>query len=522
LEDSDLTGSPDEYRARSRAGKNAGGKPKKPKRARVGYNKFKYAPGAGCGTGAGGFKSGNNCSQGAGFNSPGVPSGQGSAGGSTKPAPARKKLDGFGGKKGAITSMPVKVSNIRLAEAEAKLARAARITAKKAAARAARIAAKKAQRKAAKKAARLAAKKAARLAAKKAARKQQRISDRQAAKRERMDDLADFVAKEKAAKAREKRARAKVAPRGANETHADYLKRVYAKDIEKLHTKLDALEAKHIATIDAKNKAVRKASDDLWDAQKAGDAAGEARHTQLRKTAVAEYEAAKKTAVEEFHAEIAKFTQADGAPRLADFRTQKNVKGTVVRESEYAKLDPEKKVLVDEARDFYRSMGSFRLADVVNRVKYSNDAPMQGAAGTHSQGVIKLLKDTDSGVAIHEVAHAVEFGDPALTLRSAVVADYDAKMWAYKARNPNGQWVVHPNFAHYKAPSVSDPSKAADEWHSELGYVRRYCDYTSAGRSGIEVVSVGTEELYRRPNYLRKNAREHFNFMLLTLAGRFH
>jgi len=522
LDAPDLPGSPEEYRARFGAGKRAGGKPKKPKRASVGYNKFKYAPGSGCGTGSGGFKSGNNCSQGGGFNTPGAPKPHGTPAGGTKPTPTRKPIAGFGGSKGATSSMPVKASDLKLAVAEATIAKAAATAAKKAAARAARIAAKKAQRKAAKKTARLAAKKAARLAAKKAARKQQKLSDRQAARRERLDDLADYVAKEKVAKGREKRARAKVAPRGANETHVDYTKRVYAKDIEKLHTKLDTLEAKHTAAIDAKNKAVQKASDDVWDAQKAGDSAREAHHTQIRKTAIAEYEAAKKAAVEEFHAEIAKFTQVDGAPRLADFRTQKNVKGTVVRESDYATLDPEKKVLVDKARDFYRSMASFRLADVVNRVKYSNDAPMDGAAGSHHQGVVKLRNDTHDGTAIHEVAHAVEHGDPARTLRSAALADYDARMLAYKTKNPNGRWEKHPTFKHYDAPSRIDPSKQADEWHSELGYVRRYCDYTVSGRGGMEVVSVGIEELHIRPNRMRREARDHFDFMLLTLAGRFH
>ena len=56
-------------------GKKPTPKRKAPKKPSTGFNQFKYAPGAGCGTGAGGFKAGNNCSQGAGFNTPQAPKG---------------------------------------------------------------------------------------------------------------------------------------------------------------------------------------------------------------------------------------------------------------------------------------------------------------------------------------------------------------------------------------------------------------------------------------------------------------
>ena len=75
-------------------GKKPAPKKKAPKAAPTGFNKFKYAPGEGCGTGAGGFKAGNNCSQGGGFNQPQAPK-------------------AFGGKGQIAASMPIKAADVK-------------------------------------------------------------------------------------------------------------------------------------------------------------------------------------------------------------------------------------------------------------------------------------------------------------------------------------------------------------------------------------------------------------------------
>lgn len=74
-------------------GKKPSPKKKAPKKPSAGFNKFKYAPGEGCGTGAGGFKAGNNCSQGAGFNTPQAPK-------------------AFAGKGQVAASLPVKAKEV--------------------------------------------------------------------------------------------------------------------------------------------------------------------------------------------------------------------------------------------------------------------------------------------------------------------------------------------------------------------------------------------------------------------------
>ncbi len=174
-------------------GKKPAPKKKAPKAAPTGFNKFKYAPGAGCGTGAGGFKSGNNCSQGAGFNQPQAPK-------------------AFGGKGQIAASMPTKAADVKAyAESLKKQTMAAQAVADKKTALAQQKANQKAKQKAfaanivaKSKGAALLAKRKTLKEAEEAAKAAQKRADEKAAA---VKKATDRAAKEAAKKAAEEAAR---------------------------------------------------------------------------------------------------------------------------------------------------------------------------------------------------------------------------------------------------------------------------------------------------------------------------
>ncbi|NBW09351.1 MAG: hypothetical protein EBR82_15130 [Caulobacteraceae bacterium] len=556
--------------------RRAGG-PRKQKKVKVANRRpAKMGASAGCGTGAGGFKAGNNCAI-----EDGIPRKPLSQGGALKSANAKDDL----------------------ARAKAMREKAAAKKAKKEAADKAKSEATRPQRE------------AARLERKKSAEKQKRIGElrRTAAERKAQKGERDAAEKQSAAEAAAAKKAAmlqKIRIKKANEqlkviekpadrfsgqvdesikklpgeTQVDFAKRRIDADMKRLHEEMDALET-------------RLASERMALLQKKIDLDEAAANAQRQKQAYAQ-----KIIGTDRHPRNPTKDETKEYDRLSGELT----KAMKEREENLKRLDLLEKKYNDEAHelisDFVKSHNGGSLSKFDTDAQFANPDHIEKtrsmfakqfkdnakeawsflskvSSPIHQQkgSDVKVKLDTDAGgadyddiaqvarhgtlgsngnyhtsaaVIVHEVAHGLHYGPraprlfdqqgrpmpdaqekgiewmnaPGYRARLAIKEDYDARVAKLRAEN-NGELenvVYHPERQNYRLwVPKGQHRRPRDE--SYLGYANQYADSENGNETGAtEVISVGVEQMFRSARRFRSSHGSHFDLTLLFLAGRLH
>lgn len=543
-----------EARARIGGGGRAPGGGKKNKKTKVAPRApAKTGPSAGCGTGAGGFKAGNNCAK-----EDGIP---------------RKPLGAGGGLKKADPK-----ADIALAK---KLREKAKIRKdRKEALDKAKSDATRAQREKQRRIKRLRAEAAKRAEAK----KQRDINEyqlavqRAGAKRDQMLQKIRIKKANQQLNVIEKPAGRftgeadQAATKNPGETQFEFAKRRIGQDLKRLHDEFDAIEKRADEVTKSLNSKLQQLKEEAASIVRERQAfAGKITNGSRRPTQAeaAEYDRMseqltlanskirdvekQKNEIEnrvrqEQHDAISEFVQAHGKGSISvnadsQFRDPDGLAKTT---SQYAAGFKEN---AKKAWDFlnrtiapvYQSKAEsikVRLDTKQGGADY-NDVFEEARHGTKGQNA---EYHTSDHVIVHEISHGLHYGrstipaDPndklslpktdkvAESIRDAIKEDYDARVSEFKA-SYNGevkQVSYHPERTQYKLWVPKGESRLPLS-ESYLGYANQYADSEhSSAIKATEVVSVGIEEVYRSPRSLRSRARSHFDLMMVFMAGRLH
>jgi hypothetical protein len=519
----------DAAEVRGRMGSPRAPKKNKKSKARPG-RPAKVGPSAGCGTGSGGFKTGNNCAK-----EDGIPRKPFSMGGALKQGP-----------KGELQAVKAQI-----------------------AVKQAKAAIKQQKQQAKDKQTSLAAKKS-----KAAIRKKEK--EGKAAEAQKQTDAA-AAAKKKAMlqKIRVKKANEKIQvtekdfglapapppmfgrrdnlPQNPGETVVEWKTRTVKKDLEKFHAETDKLEKQYNNAIaDQNDKALQAERDHMAAAEKYRNALlsndknqasiSLRESTDLRGVIEASKKEAKrleKEMAEQHHAMVAKFTHAHGGGPAQTIDTSAMPPPAkaigVSNADEKAGI-----VAVNEARAWLNKIvPKSRYSEIPLNKVHLTRAEGGGSHAGQTKEILVGVKGISTGglpedlvkkTTIHEYGHAIEDGSPD-TMR-ALAEDYWKRVDSYRASNPGGiKYFKHSQCSYYEAPAPIDSrSRPGENGESLLGYSRRYSDfgYDAANRGanpsprkagGTEAFSTGIEHLYRNPSEFRKKARSHYDLTLLVLAG---
>lgn len=524
-------------------------RPRKQKKVKVANRRpAKMGASAGCGTGAGGFKAGNNCAK-----EDGIPRKPLSQGGALKKSDAKKDIaaaKALAQKEKAAKEQKMasdvkqrRIEGLRKSAAERKAQKGERDAAEKQAA---------AEAAAAKKAAML-----QKIRIKKA-NEQLKVVEKPPDRFS--GDADDSIQK------------------SPGETQFEYAKRRVDADLKKLHQELDASEAKAesrrqdvLKRIESLEKDVRSRRDDAQnfartilagnrkptrdevEQQKMLDKVKDDANKKLA-DAYRERNSIDSELAVEHHDIISDFVKSHGKG-LADFRAEDqfyDAAAIAKTRSKYAESFKENtktawsflsKVSAPLHQEKGRSI-RVKLDTEAGDADY-NDITQISRHGVYGKGEY----NTSAGVIVHEIAHGLHYGphvktsaygpdgrprlpsvqdgyewlqSPAYRARAAIKEDYDARVATLRSQNQQGleQIVYHPERQNYKMwkPAGRDRQK-----ESYLGYADQYCDAENGNATGAtEVISVGIEQLYRNPRALRGVYRSHFDITILFLAGRLH
>jgi hypothetical protein len=511
-------------------------KPKKRKKVKTTGRPAKMGPSAGCGTGSGGFKAGNNCAK-----EDGIPQRPLSQGGALKGANAK---DDF-------------------ALAKALKEKAAAKKAKKEADAKAKSIATKPQRDKARVDRKRAAEKQAKIdeLRRAAAERKAQKGERDAAERKAAQEAADKKRSEMLQKIRIKKANKKLeiverppsifSGQAANikkesgETEVAFQIRRHKQDLDKLHSESEKIESSYAKKIEdfkserEKTMAAASAEDSaaFGNSDIAERLKGVERAKEMRQRAAAiekQIAASERERNERIHDLVGEFTKSHAgrtANVSADAKDYKIAEGT---------RDADANDIVRKASEkawrFYSKVASpdheeaFKITKIKTRLE---------AGGSHNmrdnEAIIgNTFKSVDT--AVHEYGHAVESRRPA-TMK-ALAEDYAARRDKFLVENKGSKILGMERCDYYEGVYASGEfrkdilSKLAEPSH--LGYARRYSDfgYDAASRAkykndtsgryegGTEVFSTGAEALYIEPAAFRRRARHGFDITVLIMAGR--
>jgi hypothetical protein len=514
-----------EFRRRS-------GGPRKQKKVKVANRRpAKMGASAGCGTGAGGFKAGNNCAV-----EDGIP---------------RKPLSQGGALKGANAKGD-------LARAKAMREKAAAKKAKKEAADKAKSAATRPQRE------------AARLERKKSAEKQKRIDELRRAAAERKAQKGERDAAEKQAaseaaaakktamlqKIRIKKAneqlkvvekppsifsgQAAQATKNAGETEVEFQIRRHKQDLDKLHSESARIEADYDARIAKTQSDIDKLGDSLRSHERdqvmfnSNRDAWNSKHEEI-KDSIKQQQATLKAHEAErdnkLHALVGEFT-----------RSYAGGTASVSADVKDYKISAQPKVSQEDYEDAKSALkDAWRWLSRVAAPKHSKTIARQTIAirtggGSHSGSNEEVTigaqdRGTTRKTAVHEYGHAIENAD-ARTLR-ALDEDFTKRANDFLANEKGSRIMGMDAVPFYECLYKAREQRQHLDIYapSHLGYARRYsdCGYSQKKRQehpnnprvnrGTEVFSTGIESIYREPAAFRRRARHGFDLSVLILAG---
>jgi chemotaxis protein histidine kinase CheA len=536
-------------------------KPKKRKKVRTTGRPAKTGPSAGCGTGSGGFKAGNNCAK-----EDGIPQRPLSQGGALKGANAK---DDF-------------------ARAKALKENAAAKKAKKEAADKAKSIATKPQREAAKVERKRAAEKQAKIdeLRRAAAERKAQKGERDAAERKAAQEAADRKRSEMLQKIRIKEANKKLdiiekpaakfsgevdgaAAKNAGETQFDFAKRRIDADLKKLHSEIDALEKRADQAEKAINSKIQQLKEDAAaiDRERRENAqkitAGGRKvtkkeseeHAKINERHAEAHENLRKAQVErdkldaqhrkDVHKVIGEFVESHGKGLVSVDASKKFADEAALNKTR-SQYKEEFKTNAGKAWEFLKSTLAPIHQPKIDAIKVKLDTDAGSAdysdiTQTARHGTLGGNADyhISRKVIVHEIAHGLHYGrqfmppEPGLlpkqdrvseSVRAAIKEDYDARVAKLRSDNPQGleQVVYHPERQSYRLWKPKGEARKGRE-ESYLGYANQYSDSELQGSiSATEVVSVGVEHVYDSPRRFRKNSRSHFDLTLLFMAGRLH
>jgi hypothetical protein len=505
-------------------------KPKKRKKVKTTGRPAKTGPSAGCGTGSGGFKAGNNCAK-----EDGIPQRPLSQGGALKGANAK---DDF-------------------ARAKALKEKAAAKKAKSEAAAKAKSVATKTQREKARVDRKRAAEKQAKIdeLRRAAAERKAQKGERDDAERKAAQEAADKKRSEMLQKIRITKANKKLevveAPQPARqklpgESSVDSAVRENKKEFDSLHKSLDEVEARYETRLEGPRSAIKAMSDNRdW-------LNDQARQKRLE---AQEYSgAAKETLLQEAqqHAnEAIKYNKdindAHDIARRLESQRQREAHGVV---SEFvsknggglATANPKNQISIDVKSSKRRDSFRENVGDAYNFLNSSLSRVHQAALSAVKVRLVKksgadydhLTKSarhgtsgkhaeyhTSKAVVVHEVAHGLHYGDGSAAGNRAIAAikdDYDTRVAELLSQNPTLRKVQYSSqrsrYLGYKVPGKTG---------SNLGYCSDYCDFENGNATGAtEVVTMGVQRLYEDPVSFRKKHRRHYNLTLAFLSGMLH
>ena len=536
-------------------------KPKKRKKVKSTGRPAKMGPSAGCGTGSGGFKAGNNCAK-----EDGIPQRPLSQGGALKGANAK---DDF-------------------ARAKALKEKAAAKKAKNEAAAKAKSIATKPQREAEK------------LARKKSAEKQDKIDElrraaaerkaqkgeRDAAERKAAQQAADKKRAEMLQKIRIKEANKKLdiiekpadkfsgevdttVAKNAGETQFDFAKRRIDADLKKLHSEIDALEKRADQAEKEINNKIQQLKEDASavDRERRENAqkiSGGGRrptkaemddHAKISQKHASVHESLRKAQAEkdkldsvhrkEVHKVIGEFVQSHGKG-LVSVDASKKFADEAALSKTRSQYKEEFKKNAEKVWDFFKSTLAPIHQPKIDAIKVKLDT--EGGGADYSDFTQTARHGTLGGnadyhisrkVIAHEIAHGLHYGrsflppEPGLlpkqdrvseSIRAAIKEDYDARVARLRSDHQQGleQVVYHPDRPSYLMWKPKGEARTG-RGESYLGYANQYADSELQGSiSATEVISVGVEHVYDGPRWLRRHARSHFDLTVLFMAGRLH
>lgn len=539
--------------ARARMGGGGRRRPGKNKKVKAVARPAKGGPSAGCGTGAGGFKAGNQCAKEDGI--PRKPLGQGGALKKADP-----KADIALAKKLREKAAAKKARKEALDKAKSEAARPHREKQKRIDAlkkEAARRKAEKGERDAAEK------KAAAEAAAKKRAATLQKIRIKKANERLQVVEKPPGRFSGNADQSVSK---------NAAETQFEFARRRIGADLNKLHGELDTLETKADALIKASKVKLQELQEEAASIVRERQAfAGKITNGSRKPTKdeVEEYdgmtarlaenrskirEAEKAEAAieerlrQESHDIISEFVKSHGNGAISvsaknQFADKDALEATTSRLKDAFKQNAEKawSFLNRTIAPVYQPKAeaiTVRLDTSRGGADY-NDVLQQARHGTKGRSGDYHTSDA---VIVHEIAHGLHYGrysipaDPrdklslprvdqvSESIRNAIKEDYDARVAAFRAAHGGNieQVVYHPDRQSYKLWKPRGESRRP-LGESYLGYANQYADSEHATAiKATEVVSVGIEEVYRSPRKFRRLARSHFDLMMVFMSGRLH
>lgn len=508
--------------ARARMGGGGRRRPGKNKKVKAVARPAKGGPSAGCGTGAGGFKAGNQCAK-----EDGIP---------------RKPLGQGGALKKADPKADIALAKKLREKAAAKKARKEALDrAKSEAARPTRDARKKQRR----------------------LEYLRRAASERKAAREKMSEAekkksAEAAAKKRAAmiqKIRIKKANEKIsivdAPQVSRqkqpgESEVDAVVRENGTAFSQLHKRLDDIEAAYETRIDGPRAAIKSMSENRewhWS---------QARHKRdLASKESGALKSVYQKEADDHSREAEKYTKDiqdahEIANRIESRRTQEV--HAVVTEfvskqgGGLATANPDKQISIDvkssKRRDAFRSsvrdayyflnsalspVHQGALSAVKVRLVKKAGADYDSATRSARHGTSGRHADyhTSTPVVVHEVAHGLHYGDGSAPGNRAVAAikdDYDTRVAELLSKYPSLKKVRH-SAARKRYFGYRVPGKRG----SQLGYCDDYCDFENGNSTGAtEVVTMGVQRLYQDPIGFRKNYRRHYNLTMAFLAGMLH
>lgn len=150
------------------------------------------------------------------------------------------------------------------------------------------------------------------------------------------------------------------------------------------------------------------------------------------------------------------------------------------------------------------------LSGVIPNSQYSNKLmKIETIRGRENQSysTIRLNKDSDIGVALHETMHNIEDQNPIMLANSLAFAKY-------RTGSEKSQTLKKLTGYNYKN-EYAKPDKFFNPYCGKIYGVMK--DYDTAYAS--EIMSMGIQELFTNPIEFAKKDREYFNFVIANLRG---
>jgi hypothetical protein len=488
-----------------------GGGPRKQKKVKAANRRpAKMGASAGCGTGAGGFKAGNNCAT-----EDGIPQKPLSQGGALKQGNAKKDIAAAKAlaQKEMVAKKQKMASDVKRRRIEGLRKSAAERKAQKG------------EREAAEKQA------AAEAAAKKRAAMLQKIRVKKANERLKVIEKPASMFSGKASSA----------VKNAGETEVEFQIRRHKQDLDALHSESKRIEAEYDARIFKTQQDIDNLGDTLRSHENdramfnARRDEWKSRHDEIKESIKRQQQAIESHYAErddKLHAVVGEFTRAYSggtATVSTDVKDYKIVTkpGVSLEDREHA---------IDSLKDAWRWLSRVASTKHAKTIARQKIAIRPGGGGSHNGDEEEVTigaqdRGTTRKTAVHEYGHAIENAD-ARTLR-ALDEDFTKRANDFLA-NEKGSKIMGVNgVGFYECLYRAGEQRQHLDLYapSHLGYARRYsdCGYDQAMRQslpnkprinrGTEVFSTGIESIYREPATFRRRARHGFDLSVLILAG---